>query len=341
MNLKMINLDNVNNIETEEATKMSLIMPFIQQLGYNVFDINEVIPEYTADIGKRKGEKVDYAIKINGKIAIIIEAKDVNEQLQNHSKQLSRYFVNTEAKIGILTNGLEYWFYTDVDKENIMDSEPFFIFNLKNYKDKDLSQLKEFTKDSFDETKLFGKAEELRLVSVIIEEIKEMMHNPNDEIVKLLISNIYEGQKTQNVIQEYREYIKTAFHKTIDAELVKKLNKMFPDTDIRIEENIEQIKTEEKKKPEVETTENELMIYAYIKSMFPEEEISWKDNLSYFNVLIDKKVTKWLCRVYDKNQLKVEIYNEEENMIIELENALNIFDFKNQLHNAVNIRKLK
>ncbi len=339
MNLKMINLDNVDNIETEEATKMSLIMPFIQQLGYNVFDINEVIPEYTADIGKRKGEKVDYAIKINNKIAIIIEAKDVNEQLHNHSKQLSRYFVNTEAKIGILTNGLEYWFYTDVDKENIMDSEPFFIFNLKNYKEKDLLQLKEFTKESFDETKLFGKAEELRLVNVIIDEIKEMMHNPSDELVKLLISNIYEGQKTQSVIQEYREYIKTAFNKTIDGELVKKLNKMFPDSDIRIEENIEQIKTEEKKKPEVETTENELMVYAYIKSMFPEENITWKDNLSYFNVLMDKKVTKWICRVYDKNQLKVEIHNEEENIIIELENPLDIFDFKDQLKQALDSRK--
>ncbi len=339
MNLEMINLDNVDNIETEEATKMSLIMPFIQQLGYNVFDINEVIPEYTADIGKRKGEKVDYAIKINGKIAIIIEAKDVKEQLQNHSKQLSRYFVNTEAKIGILTNGLEYWFYTDVDKENIMDSEPFFIFNLKNYKEKDYVQLQDFTKESFDETKLFGRAEVLRQVSVMVDEVRHMMHNPNDELVKVLISNIYDGPKTQSVIQEYREYIITAFQKTIDAELVKKLNTMFPDTDIRIEENTEQTKLDEKKKPEVETTENEMMIYAYVKSMFQEEEIYWRDNLSYFNVLLENKVTKWICRVFDKNQLKVEIYNGEENITLELKNPLDIFNYKETLKNALNLRK--
>lgn len=110
MNLEQINIKNINDIQTEEATKMSLILPFIQELGYNVFDINEVIPEYTADIGKRKGEKVDYAIKINDKINFIIEAKCVNEKLDKHPKQLARYFANTDTKIGILTNGLIYRF---------------------------------------------------------------------------------------------------------------------------------------------------------------------------------------------------------------------------------------
>ncbi len=339
MNLELINLGNINNIETEEATKMNLIMPFIQQLGYNVFDINEVIPEYTADIGKRKGEKVDYAIKINDKVAIIIEAKDVNEKLQNHSKQLSRYFVNTEAKIGILTNGLEYWFYTDVEKENIMDDEPFFIFNMQNYKEKDVTQLKEFTKDTFDATKLFGKAEEMRQVNIVETEIKHQMKNPSDELIKVLINNIYDGPKTQNVISEYRDYVVKGFQKTIDNELVQKINNMFPDTEIRIEGSIETDTKKEDKKPEIETTENEMLIYAYITSMFKEENLAWRDNLSYFNVLLDDKITKWICRVYDKKQLKIEIYNSEENKSIELENVMDVFNYEEELKNALEQRK--
>lgn len=339
MNLENINLGNIKNIETEEATKMNLIMPFIQQLGYNVFDITEVIPEYTADIGKRKGEKVDYAIKIHDKIAIIIEAKQVNEELKNHSKQLSRYFVNTEAKIGILSNGVEYWFYTDVDKPNIMDAEPFFTFNLLSYKEKDLKQLEEFTKEKFDENNLFGKAEELRQINALIDEIREQMLFPSDDLIKTLINNVYDGVKTQNVVQEYRELIITAFQKTIDAELVKKLNIMFPDTDIRIEEKIESPSKEEKVKRQVETTETELMVYAYITSMFKDmDNITWKDNASYFNILIDNKVTKWVCRVFDRKQLKVEIWNGESSDTFELEKPIDIFNYQSHLEKAISER---
>lgn len=48
-----------DTLETEEATKTSLIMPFFQALGYDVFNPLEFVPEYTADVGIKKGEKVD------------------------------------------------------------------------------------------------------------------------------------------------------------------------------------------------------------------------------------------------------------------------------------------
>jgi len=56
-------------LQTEEATKNALIMPFINILGYDIFDPTEVIPEFIADIGIKKGEKVDYAIVKDGKIS--------------------------------------------------------------------------------------------------------------------------------------------------------------------------------------------------------------------------------------------------------------------------------
>lgn len=59
------------NIQTEEATKNALIMPFITALGYNVFNPTEVTPELHADVGLKKGEKVDYAILVDGKPAIL------------------------------------------------------------------------------------------------------------------------------------------------------------------------------------------------------------------------------------------------------------------------------
>ena len=104
-------LENIKDtLQTEEATKMSLIVPFFQLLGYDVFNPLEFCPEYTADIGIKKGEKVDYAILMGKDPVILIEAKSVNKKLDRHSSQLFRYFVSTPAKFAILTNGIEYKF---------------------------------------------------------------------------------------------------------------------------------------------------------------------------------------------------------------------------------------
>ena len=97
----------LEHIKTEEATKNAFVMPFIQALGYNVFDPTEVVPEFTADIGTKKSEKVDYAIIQGGQPIILIEAKSATADLnEEHASQLFRYFSVTEARIGILTNGL-------------------------------------------------------------------------------------------------------------------------------------------------------------------------------------------------------------------------------------------
>ena len=65
----------LEHLNTEEATKTSLVMPFIQMLGYKIFDPTEVRPEYTADVGTKKGEKVDYALMLDGTPVVLIEAK--------------------------------------------------------------------------------------------------------------------------------------------------------------------------------------------------------------------------------------------------------------------------
>ena len=80
------------NTQTEEATKTAFIMPFLQTLGYDVFDPTEVVPEYTCDLGIKKGEKIDYAIHKDGQPIILIECKHWKEDLTSHNGQLFRYF---------------------------------------------------------------------------------------------------------------------------------------------------------------------------------------------------------------------------------------------------------
>ena len=131
-----------NTLTTEEATKTALIMPFFQLLDYDVFNPMEFVPEYVADIGVKKGEKVDYAIMRNGKPIIIIEAKSITDKLKKHDTQLMRYFSVTEAKFAILTNGINYKFFTDLEHENMMDKKPFLEINLLSIDDNEILQLK-------------------------------------------------------------------------------------------------------------------------------------------------------------------------------------------------------
>src|SRR5215210_6760083 len=118
-------------LQTEEATKNALIMPFINILGYDIFDPMEVIPEFTADVGIKKGEKVDYAIQKDGKIIMLFECKHCGGDLNvKHASQLFRYFSVTDARIAVLTNGLTFRFFTDLEAPNKMDEKPFFEFNM-------------------------------------------------------------------------------------------------------------------------------------------------------------------------------------------------------------------
>ena len=156
-----------SSISTEEATKMSLIIPMFQLLGYDVYTPTEFCPEYNADVGIKKGEKVDYAILENGQPNILIECKSCTEELEKHSSQLFRYFGTTSAKFGILTNGIVYKFYTDLEEANKMDLVPFLEIDMLNLKDAALNELKKFCKDNFDKDKIFSTAEELKYRSQI------------------------------------------------------------------------------------------------------------------------------------------------------------------------------
>ena len=138
------------SIQTEEATKNAFIMPFIQILGYDVFNPLEVVPEMDCDITKKKGEKIDYAIMKDGVPVMLIECKHWKQDLNLHDNQLKRYFVASKAKFGVLTNGIVYRFYTDLIKENIMDDVPFLEINLEKIRETQIEEVKKFCKGVFD-----------------------------------------------------------------------------------------------------------------------------------------------------------------------------------------------
>ncbi|MEG2285478.1 MAG: type I restriction endonuclease [Eubacterium sp.] len=306
-----------DSINTEEATKTSLIMPFFQILGYDVFNPVEFIPEYTADVGIKKGEKIDYAICLNGELTILIEAKCINEHLEKHDSQLFRYFGTTTAKFAILTNGLIYKFYTDLDEQNKMDSTPFFEIDLSDISDNQIVELKKFCKENFDLSKILDTASELKYLSLIKKVLKDEFINPCDDFVKFLLNrDVYEGQKTQNVIEKYKPIVKKSISQYINELVNDKIQSALKNDEIHeLPHNLDDDCIDEVVVDEnlIVTTDEELQAFYIIKSILrqiiPADRITYKDTRSYFSVIIDKKVTKWICRIYFKETVKFIVIN--------------------------------
>jgi predicted type IV restriction endonuclease len=311
-------------IQTEEATKNALVMPFIQSLGYNPFDPTEVTPELTADIGIKKGEKVDYAILLNGKPMILLECKWHGSDLSKaHASQLYRYFSVTEAKFGILTNGLSYWFYTDLDAANKMDARPFFEFNILDFRESDVEQLKKFTKSAFNLEDIMTSASELKYMKEIKRILNEQMQEPSDEFVKMIVAQIYTGKKvTQAVREQFAQIIRRAFRQFINDQINERLktalgNDIAVSTEVATtsspEPEIEQIP----ETPKIITTEEELQAFYIVKAILigtvDLKRITLRDRQTYCNILLDDNNRKPLFRLrFGGNQRTVGLFDNPE-----------------------------
>lgn len=285
-----------DNLQTEEATKMSLIVPFFQILGYDVFNPMEFCPEYTADVGIKKGEKVDYAILINNKPVILIEAKSANKCLDKYSSQLFRYFVTTPAKFAILTNGIIYRFYSDLEEQNKMDKEPFLEINLLSLKDNQIPHIEKFKRDNLNINEILDSASLLKYNLLFKNHIEQQFQNPTDEFVKLFLQPIYKGAKTQAVIEKFRPILKKALNDYLGENLNEKLQYAINNTNISI-------KTEEQNL----STKNEWNTFSLLKELLKNtldiNKISIKNTESYTAILYENNVRKWICRfIFSSNQ---------------------------------------
>lgn len=338
-------LDLKKHIATEEATKTSIIMPFFQLLGYDIFNPAEFVPEFTADVGIKKGEKVDYAILQNGQPVILIEAKWCGENLQKHDSQLFRYFGTTKAKFAILTNGIIYKFYTDLEESNKMDEKPFLEFNILDIKESMVPELKKFQKPVFDVETIINTASELKYSNQIKNLLSQQLASPTDNYVGYVLGEIYEGRKTQNVIDKFRDIIKKSMNNFIN-ELMNERIKSAIERDIKPEAQAPTEKTDlqvaevvgpPEDKSRVVTTEEELEAFFIIKSILREKiaanKITHKDTESYFGILLENNSWKWVCRLQLYSQQKYLIIPDQNKNSIKhpLSSIDDIFRFKEQL----------
>ena len=307
-------------IQTEEATKNSMIMPLIQILGYNVFDPLEVTPELVADVGLKKGEKVDYAILKDGKPIMLFECKKVGAELNiSHAGQLFRYFHVTEARFGVLTNGLVYKFFTDLEQPNKMDDKPFFEFNILDFKDRDVDELKKFAKTAFDLETILTTANELKYTRSIQNRLAEWMLNPPEDFVRLVASDLIGNRRfTPAIKEQFTPMTKRAFDQLIGERINARLKGAMTSESVAVTapDPIE-APTDTTAEVQVNTSLEELeafhIIRAILRDLVSPRRIFIRDAQSYCAILLDDNNRKPLCRLRFNNlqKLRIGIFNDK------------------------------
>ena len=332
----------INVCQTEEATKMSLIVPFFQILGYDVFNPAEFCPEFTADVGIKKGEKVDYAIMENGNPVVLIECKWCGEKLDKYGSQLFRYFSTTTAKFGILTNGVNYKFYTDLEEANKMDLVPFLEIDLKNIKENQLAELRKFCKSNFDSDRIFSTAEELKYSSLIKQLLTNELDDPSESFIRYILNNIYDGVKPQKALEKFSPIIKKSFIAFVNEIVNQKISSaLTTESDVKEEvaEDVEDI-VESK----IITTQEELdafyIVRAILSEFVPTDDIIYKDTERYFGIFY-KNLRQTLCRLYMNTKNKSLMIPDKDKTYAkyELGAVSDIFKYKEQLISSLNLLK--
>lgn len=334
-----------DSIQTEEATKTSIIMPFFSLLGYDVFNPYEFVPEYTADVGIKKGEKVDYAIMRDGTPAILIEAKWVGENLNNHDSQLFRYFGTTHAKFAILTNGIIYKFFTDLDEPNKMDTTPFLEVNIQNIKESQIPELKKFCKPNFDIDEIFNAASELKYSNEFRRMLASELQSPSDDFVRFFLVSSYPGRMTQQTLEKFRPIVKKSLNNYISELMNDKIKAALSaekeDAEVAhgdlSENGAPNADTAEEREHRVITTNEELEAYFLIKTILkevvPVEDITYKDTERYMNVLYKDNTRNWVCRlILTENRKYILIPDENKKPVrTDLESIYDIEKYREDL----------
>jgi len=287
------------NVLTEESTKHSMVIPLLQILGYNVFDPTEVIPEFVADFGIKKGEKVDYAIIVNNEPLILIEVKHWEASLEPHNSQLVRYFTTTKSKFAILTNGTQYQFFTDLDDKNLMDERPFLTINLSpDIRDSELAEFKKFHKSYFDVENVRSSAALLRYTSDLKNYLSGQLSDPSDDFAKFIVRQIYSGRIWATVLENFKPIIKKAVNQIVTEMVSDRLKVAL----LEAKQTEIEVAAQEEPKSKIITTEEELeafhIIKAILRQFVPADKIEYKDTQSYFVVLFEGNTWKWICRLY-------------------------------------------
>lgn len=203
--------------DSEEGTKVALINPYLEILGYDIRDPDVCSFEFESDIGKA-GEKVDYALMRDGRPSILIEAKAASVTLTNATtpRQLQRYFMSERANFAAFTNGVIWQWYRARGDSALLEDAPFLVHNTCLPRPQELDWLRSISGPEFDRAAALERAESANTASAILGWIDEMRHQPSDDLLKLIIKGKNLGSASAKRLERARLTFVEAFQTYLD-----------------------------------------------------------------------------------------------------------------------------
>lgn len=328
------------HINSEEGTKVALVLPFLRTLGYDTTDPCEVSLEFTADVGIKKGEKVDIVVSVNSQPTFLIEVKPYGSDLSVHDTQLFRYFTATNANFAILTDGITYKFFSDLESTNKLDRQPFLEVNLLEADDAQLARLQQvFDKKTLDLTELPSVARDLKFTNKIKEKAKEEFRNPGDEFVRFWLKDAWSGRLTQKIVDEMRPVVRAALNQYVNEMINDRLRSaMEQGDDTQPEEKDEKEPVVSGSKDSKVLNDEEFEGYYIIKSIVRRDvdpnRLTYEKTTSGISVRLDNKLRQWLCRLR-MGKLKKCVDVNDEGDTREISNINDLFELEDRLRDAV------
>jgi hypothetical protein len=347
---------NATIITTEEATKNTLIIPFFTALGFDFSEPSEFSPEVFASIGEEKRERIDYALKSGDEYLMLVECKKCKDNLgKNAFNQLSDYFKALRPKlnvrIGILTNGLTYKFFSDLDEDNVLDSIPFFHFNILNFDEQKASELKQFEKSTFDINSIIANAREAKLLAAVKEILGGYLVDPPEKFSHFVLSKVFPnllGRRPQELVSTFKRIISEAFNQLILDRVNGKLEQA-TSQNVSIDSG-----PETEKAPQaapvagddgIAATINKIEALAIVKTILRSKgvinRIYLKDYKDSSSILLDNKQQKILIKLYfnDTTKKRIVLGNDKANKKgnqVEIKDVYEICKYSNEIIQALN-----
>ena len=334
----------LDRISTEEATKTALVMPFINHvLGYNVFDPSEVVPEFNADVGTKKGEKVDYALLQDDNPVMLFECKNYGSNLDDEpASQPLSLFQRDPKRASASSRTASSTASTRTDEANKMDGKPFFEINMLEFSDADVEGLRRFTKTSFNLEQILSTAKDLKYTREIKRLLATEWSDPSEEFVRYIAGQVYNGSRTKAIMEQFTRITKKALAQfltdRINERLTSALKEEVPADEP--EESEGATVTDEDEDDGIYTTEEEWQAYFAVKAiLLPEvspEQVVIRDRRTYCGILLDGNSRQPICRLhFNRKQKYVSLFDGEAEERVPIDSINDLFQYSDRLLSAV------
>jgi hypothetical protein len=225
-----------------------------------------------------------------------------------------------------------------------MDDRPFFEFNLFQFGESHVEELKKFTKTSFNLETIISTASNLKYHKALLSEIKAEFESPSEELVKLLTKRVYSGIFTQQIREQFTDLTQRAMRDYVRERINERLKSALDTDKLNPVESLpsieESTQSEQLENAGIETTPEEIegcrIIQAIGAEIIDSERIVMRDAKSYCAILLDDNNRRPVCRFhFGKTKMSVTIFTPENEVRLDIEKVAHLYKHKSLIQDAI------